>query len=139
MDNAQVVREACQVIWTEGDVDRVPEFYGENFKADYPLTNWGQGLAGVKALALDVRRSFPDYREQIDELFVDGDNVIVKLTIRGTHEGALMGVAPTGKAVEFRDVTICRVVGGKIVEQRGLSDHLSVMIQLGVVQMPSPD
>jgi predicted ester cyclase len=136
MTNEEVVRTACQVIWTDGDVSRVSEFYGEGFKADYPMTDWGRGLEGVEALARSVRESFPDYREQIDELFVDGDNVIVRLTIRGTHEGPLMNVLPTGKAVEFRDVTICRVADGKIVEQRGLSDHLSVMVQLGVIELP---
>ncbi len=34
----EVVREACHVIWTEGQVERVPEFYSEDFVADYPMT-----------------------------------------------------------------------------------------------------
>lgn len=137
-NNEQIVRDACRVVWSEGAVDRAGEFYAEDFKAHYPLTDWGEGLQGVKNLALEVRKSFPDYREQIDELIVAGDRVIVRLTIRGTHDGPLQNLPPTGKAVEFTDVTICEIKGGKIVEQRGLSDYLSLFLQLGVVELPGP-
>ena len=53
---ADIVRQACQVIWTDGDVSRVAEFYADDFVADYPMTDWGHGLAGVAALARQVRR-----------------------------------------------------------------------------------
>jgi predicted ester cyclase len=43
------------------------------------------------------------------------------------------GMAPTGKAVAFRDITTRRLRGGKITEQRGLSDHLTMFQQLGVI------
>lgn len=138
MTNEQVVRDACRVIWSEGDLSRISEFYAENFQADYPMTDWGVGLEGIRKLADGLRTSFPDYREGIDELITAGDKVIVRLTIQGTHKGPLAGFPATGKEVEFRDVTILRVVNGKITEQRGLSDLLSVYLQLGVMQLPTP-
>ena len=131
-----VVRDACRVIWTEGEVGRVREFYADNLCADYPGTNWGKGAEGVERLAAGIRAGFPDYREQIDELFVDGDNVIVRLTIRGIHLGAMGDLPATGRKVEFRDVSIIRVVYGKIVEQRGLTDYLTLYQQLGVIELP---
>ena len=51
----------------------------------------------------------------------------------------LAGFPATGKAVEFRDMTILRLRDGKIIEQRGLSDLLSVYLQLGLIQPPAPD
>ena len=132
-----VVRDACRVIWTEGDLGRVREFYAEDFRADYPGTDWGTGAAGVERLAAGIRQGFPDYREQIDELFVDGDNVIVRLTICGTHLGPMGDLPATGRKVEFRDVSILRVVAGKIVEQRGLTDYLTLYQQLGVIELPA--
>jgi len=135
MTNEQVVRDACRVIWSEGDLTRVGEFYAEDFKADYPHTDWGSGLEGIQALAESVRVSFPDYREQIDELIVADNFVIVVLTISGTHNGPLGNLPPTGKEVEFRDVTICRLRDEKIVEQRGLSDNLSIYQQLGLINI----
>jgi len=135
MTNEQIVRDACQVVWTEGDMSRVGEFYSEDFQANYPRTDWGVGVQGVRALAESIRASFPDYSEEIDELIVAEDLVIVRLTLRGTHNGPLPNLPATGKAVEFKDVTICRVRDGKIVEQRGLSDHFALYQQLGLIDL----
>ncbi|MEM1229047.1 MAG: ester cyclase [Pseudomonadota bacterium] len=134
--NAEIVREACQVVWTEGRADRVAEFYAEDFVADYPMTQWGTGLDGVRALVADVRVGLPDYREEIKLLIDGGEYIVVELLIHGTHTGPMGGLPPSGKSVSFRDVTILRLRDGKIIEQRGLTDHLSLFQQLGVQQIP---
>ena len=136
MTNEELVRNACQVIWTDGDVSRIGEFYAEDFQANYPMTNWGTGLEGAKNLALEIRAAFPDYRERIDELIDAGDRIIVRLTIQGTHQGDYGGLPATGKSVEFTDVTICRIENGRIVEQSGLSDLLTLFVQLGLIELP---
>ncbi len=136
MTNEELVRSACQVIWTDGDVSRIGEFYAENFQANYPMTNWGTGLEGAKNLALEIRAAFPDYRERIDELIAAGDRIIVRLTIQGTHQGDYGALPATGKSVEFTDVTICRIENGRIVEQSGLSDLLTLYVQLGLIELP---
>ena len=138
--NAEIVREACHVVWTEGNADRVADFYAEDFKADYPMTNWGVGLDGVRKLVKDVRVGLPDYREEIKLLIDGGEHIVVELLIHGTHTGPMGGVSPSGKAVSFRDVTILRLRDGKIIEQRGLTDHLSLFQQLGIQSLPpAPD
>ena len=139
MTNEELVRKACQVIWTDGDVSRIGEFYAENFQANYPMTDWGKGLEGAKNLALEIRAGFPDYRERIDELIDEGDRIVVRLTILGTHLGDYGGLPATGKSVEFTDVTICRIENGRIVEQSGLSDLLTLFVQLGLIELPGSD
>ena len=136
MNNADIVREACRVVWTEGDLSRISEFYADHFTTDYPMTQWGTGLEGIKKLAEAQRQAFPDYRENIDELYDAGEDIVVVLTIRGTNTGPMEGMEPTGKQVEFRDVTICRVEAGKIVKQSGLSDYFTVYHQLGLIDLP---
>ena len=59
--------------------------------------------------------------------------IVVELLIEGTHTGPMNGIEPTGKAVAFRDVTILRLRDGKIIEQSGLSDYLTMFQQLGVI------
>ena len=126
---ADVVREACQVIWSEGRTERVGDFYSPDFVADYPITDWGQGLAGVAALARKVRLDLPGYAEEIEELIEAGDEVVVRLTLSGRNP-------KTGEPVRFRDMTILTVKDGLITRQRGLSDHLSLFLQLGLVELP---
>ena len=124
-----IVREAMQVVWTEGDISRVGEFYAETFKADYPFTDWGEGLEGVSALALKVREDLPGYTEDIEELLIAGEEVVVVLKISGFHP-------TTNEELSFRDVTILTLEDNKIVSQRGLSDLFSLYLKLGLIQMP---
>jgi steroid delta-isomerase-like uncharacterized protein len=137
MTNEEIFRAACDVVWSQGDVERIDEFYGESFQANYPMTNWGTGLEGIRNLVQELKEGIPDYCERIDELIDAGDRIIVRLTITGTHTGPLSGVPATGKSFEFRDVTVGRIENGKIVEQWGLSDYLTLYIQLGLIELPA--
>ena len=124
-----IVREAIQVVWTDGDISRVSEFYAESFKADYPFPDWGEGLEGVSALASKVRVDLPGYREDIEELLIADEEVIVVLKISGFHP-------TTNEEVSFRDVTILTLENEKIISQRGLSDLFALYLKLGLIQMP---
>ena len=126
---ADIITEACQVIWTDGDTSRVGDFYAEDFQADYPMTDWGQGLPGVAALAEQVRIDLPGYAEEIEELIEAGDEVVVRLKISGQNRR-------TGETVSFRDVSMLTVKNGRITRQRGVTDYLSLYLQLGVVEFP---
>ena len=81
--NADIVREACHIVWTEGQIDRVEEFYAEDFSANYAFTDWGSGIEGVKALAASVRVGLPDYREEIKLLIDGGEYIVVELLKHG--------------------------------------------------------
>ena len=128
-NSEDIVREAMQVIWTDGDISRVGEFYSDNFKADYPFPDWGEGLEGLSALALKVRGDLPGYREDIEELLISGNEVIVVLQISGYHPS-------TNEKVDFRDVTILTLENEKIIKQRGLTDLFSLYLKLGLIEIP---
>lgn len=138
MTNEEIVRTACRVIWSEGDVSRTGEFYADDYQANYPFgEGWGDGAEGAKAFAEAIRIGIPDYHEEIEDLVASGDTVAVRLRIRGTHTGPIFGIPATGNSLDFRDMTICKVRNGKIVEQSGLSDNLTLFVQLGVLEMPA--
>jgi predicted ester cyclase len=62
--------------------------------------------------------------------------VAVRGTIRGTHEGEWMGLAPTHKTVTFAIMRIYRIADGKIAEQWTVWDEMSLMQQLGAIPAP---
>ena len=77
--------------------------------------------------------AFPDHQHTIDEQIAEGDKVVSRFTIRGTHNGDLQGIAHTGKRVTIEGTMIDQMVGGKIQEHRVFYDMLGLLQQLGAV------
>ena len=128
--NKQLVRDAMQIIWNECDVSRVSEFYSDNFEADYPHTDWGNGLEGLCSLATQVHNDLPGYTEHIEQLIDAGDKIVVVLSIRGSHP-------VSGDEINFRDVTVLTIKDGKIVNQRGVGDLLTLYEKLNMITLTS--
>jgi predicted ester cyclase len=83
------------------------------------------------------RSAFPDLHVEIEEQLAEGDLVATRWTATGTHEGDLMGIAPTGNRVTLPGMEIVRFSGGKLAEGWEGYDSMVMMQQLGVI--PSPE
>ena len=81
----------------------------------------------------ELRRSFPDYHGTSEIQVAEGDMVANRFVFYGTHQGDFMGVAPTGRRVTFRGLSLDRVVDGKIVESIVEMDLEAVLRQIGAV------
>lgn len=92
---------------------------------------------GFMQLAAMFLAAFPEGEHVIEDMIADGDKVVTRLTYRGIHTGDLMGIPPTGKAVETAAITIDSIANGKIVESWRLFDQMTMMQQLGII--PSPE
>ncbi len=90
----------------------------------------------VKRLFAEFRSAFPDWREEIVQLVAEGNMVAGRFKCSGTHRGAFLGEAPTGKRMEVDEVFFFRVEDGKFVNFWALEDSLNRMRQLGLI--PSP-
>jgi steroid delta-isomerase-like uncharacterized protein len=60
--------------------------------------------------------AFPDLRVDVEEVLADGDQAVVRWTARGTHLGAELGFAPTGKPVTMAGMTWIKTRNGKFAE-----------------------
>ena len=90
------------------------------------------GLTGMKQVVEMSRSAIPDMHGTIEELVAEDDKVACRYSGRGTHQGDLMGVAATGKAITVTGITIYRVANRKIQEEWDYSDVLGLMQQLGL-------
>ena len=89
--------------------------------------------AEAKAWIAPFRSSFPDMHMEVIELIAEGDTVVGRFTCSGTHLGAWLGHAPTGRRFEAVDEdSIYRFQDGRIVESWGLEDNLERLEQLGL-------
>ena len=74
--------------------------------------------------------AFPDGRETVEDQIAEGDKVVTRWSFRGTHNGVLFGIEPTGKNVTLTGIFIDRIEDGKIVEHWDEADILGLMEQL---------
>lgn len=80
--------------------------------------------------------AFPNLTASEDDIVVEGDKVIVRQTLRGTHTGPLMGLAPTGKEVVVGGVWLAHLRDGKLQEQWVYFDALGMLQQVGALPIP---
>jgi steroid delta-isomerase-like uncharacterized protein len=93
-------------------------------------------VEGFKQFGGVFRTAFPDGKLTVEDLIVDGDKVVSRITYRGTHTGDMMGIPPTGKPVTVSAMIIDQFGNGKIVESWRLFDQMGMMQQLGLVSTP---
>ena len=101
-------------------------------------TNPLKGYDAVMQYGAMMFAAFPDGRHILEEVIAEGDRVVTRGIFTGTHQGELMGIAPTGKQVNFSVIHIDRLKNGKIIEHWGQGDVRALMQQLGVMFFPSP-
>ena len=131
--NKALLRRFYEELRSQGDLEAIPELVAENFVDHHPLPGAPPGREGLAALVTTWRTAFPDMRETVEDLIAEGDKVVGRFTMRGTHSGEFMGVAPTGRRVTMSGIDIVRVAGGKITEF-WCSEHLLELLQkLGAV------
>jgi predicted ester cyclase len=94
------------------------------------------GPAGVKAVIASLRRAFPDFRLEIDDVAVHEDLVWLRMTGTGTNDGPFMGHEPTGRPMRTPVFDVLRVDGTRIVEHWGVPDRLGALFQLGLAVPP---
>ena len=101
----------------------------------YEIIPTGQiydGEAEVRRYFDETRAAFPDQRNELIALYHADDAVIVEFWLRGTHEGPLFGIEPTGRPFECRTLSIFLFEGERLVCERAYFDALTILGQLGV-------
>jgi predicted ester cyclase len=93
-----------------------------------------QGVEEFKQYLTLYKTALPDLNVTVEDELVEGEKVVNRFTLRGTHQGEVEEFGPpTGSQMELKGITISRIEGGKIVEEWRAYDNLSVMQQLGLV------
>jgi predicted ester cyclase len=95
-----------------------------------------QGRAGLLAIWKKLRAAMPDLAFQTEDLIAEGDRVVARIRVTGTQTGPFemvqLQLPPSGKAVDFEQIHVFRVAGGRIVEHWSGMDHWRMLRQLGL-------
>jgi len=131
-DNRAIIRNFIEEVINQGRFDSASQFVWEDVIEQVPLPGQGPGLEGLNDVLRGMRSAFPDLHFSIQEQIVEGDKVLTRFEWTGTHQGAFIGIPPTGRTVKVWGMVIDRLENGRIKDTRILMDMLGLMIQLGV-------
>jgi len=114
-----------------GDVDAVEKMLAPNFvNHTKVLPNEEPGREGFIQAIAQYNAAFSNSSIIVEDQVAAGDKVVSRYTIRGIHQRAFRDMAPTGKQIEIKGVTIFRFSPeGKVVETWDSYDQLSLMRQ----------
>jgi len=130
-DARDILQRFLEEVWNSGELDYVDElFHPEATSPSAP--DLPSGPEGVKSIVGMIRTAFPDFHMRSEQIVAEENKIGARFIQGGTHEGELMGIAPTGRTVEWTETGILRFEGGKVVESWYESDILGLMQQLGV-------
>jgi steroid delta-isomerase-like uncharacterized protein len=138
-DLRTIVRRYAEEVWNQGRIDAVDRYIASDYvRHDPGLPAEVRGREGIAQLVPMYRAAFPDIHFTAADVVAEADRVVVRWDVRGTHQGELMGIAPTGREVRLTAIEIFRLANGKIAEQWVLVDNLGMLQQLGVFPPPAP-
>jgi len=138
-ENKVLARRSWEIV-AEGSLDTLEDTLEEVYADDLVLHEPDEdvrGIGGLKQFVSMIRSALPDLRITLENEIAEGDKVVSRWRAQGTHQGELMGIAPTGNQVRITGITIHRIEDGKIVEEWENWDALGMMQQIGAV--PSPE
>jgi len=134
--NKATIRRLMDAMNT-GDAELISQMVDEVFDPDVKQHSPFEAT-GTQALKEGVvarlYRSFPDLHITLEDLIEEGDKVVEKDLVTGTHQGEFNGLPPTGRSVSYHEIFIMRFANGRIAEIWGVVDIFSQMKQLGLIQ-----
>lgn len=120
-----------------GDAETISRTIDEVVEPDVlirtPLPIGTTGAQALKEVLTALHRAFPDLHIMIEDMIAEGDRVVSRNTVTGTHQGEYMGLAPTGRSITYQEILIARFVNGRVAETWAVVDVFSQMRQLGVL------
>jgi steroid delta-isomerase-like uncharacterized protein len=136
-ENKALVRRSFEEVFNQGNLDAVEEIFAPDYVLHDPTSPEEiRGTEGMKQYVSMYRHAFPDLQQTIEDQIAEGDKVATRLTGRGTHQGELVGIPPTGNRVEAPGIVTNRISGGKIAESWANYDAMGMMRQIGAIPEP---
>jgi predicted ester cyclase len=134
--NEEIARKAFK-IWETGNLKEIDELTDVNFKEHTPDPTFQsdeQGVDYVKDLISKVRDAFSDLKININDVITNETKAVVYSTWTGKHTGTFNDIPPSNNEVKFNNIDIVEIKNGKITGHWGLTDNLSLLMQMGVIK-----
>jgi steroid delta-isomerase-like uncharacterized protein len=130
-DNKSAVQRFYQEVINERNLELIDEMLTPDFIEHEEVPGLAPGPEGARQFFAMIRAGFPDFQMSIEDVVAEGDKVVVRSTLTGTHKGEFMGIPASEKRISVPVIDILRLADGKVAEHWGLTDNATMMQQLG--------
>lgn len=129
-------------VWDKGRAEAIDEMMSPDAIGHGLVDESGNEIRGAEAFKSfykSFRGAFPDIRVIVEDTVSEGDKIVARCTVRATHTGEGIGLAPTNQPVDITGLCMVRVEGGRIAESWNEFDFMKLYRQIGAlpgVEMP---
>jgi len=106
------------------------DFYDDSLNIHGFPQNLPTNKEGFKQFIYLLWKAFPDIRIIFEDIIIEGNKVVCRYYLTGTHNGDFMDLQPTGKEFKVNGMTEFSFHNGKIIEHWNLVDMVSLRKQL---------
>ena len=117
--------------FSQGNLAIIDQLFASTHLAHAPGVPDNGSLSGFKQLMGMMREAFPDAKASIEDQVAEGDKVVTRFVVRGTHQGCFMAVPATNQSVIFSVIDITGLHNGQFVESWFNMDSLGILQQIG--------
>jgi steroid delta-isomerase-like uncharacterized protein len=135
-ETREIIRRWAESFSAQG-IDNMPALMAPNYRAHQAGMPGPMDRTQHEQFGRAFLQAFPDAEVTVEDLIVEGDTGVIRWTLRGTHQGELMGIPPTGREITNDGIEINRVENGKVVEHWVEMDQMGMLQQLGVIPAPA--
>jgi len=133
--NEEALERARQA-WNAGNLDGYLELYDDSIRL-HGYSPEPMDKTAVRAFYEGIFAAFDNPTLAFDEVFGDGDRLVIRFTMTGTHRGDFMGIPATETPITLPGLTILHFKDGRCVERWSNADMLGLLVQLGAVPAPT--
>jgi predicted ester cyclase len=127
----RLIQRAYSQFWNERQLHAADRLFAENGEFSGLFGQSEPGPDGITDYAQRLFTALPDTRLHIEDLIVQRDRAAAKILLEGTHEGHLLDIAPTGRAIRLHCVALYRIGHGRIVQCEVIGNRDAVLRQIG--------
>ena len=131
-ENQALIRRVLELI-NQRELDAAFELYAEDYIYHGPGGQELRGRDGIRGLWEVFLNAFPDLTSTVDDMISQGDKLVLRWTVVGTHTGELLGNPASNKKIILPITEIFRIADGQLVEAWDQYDRMHLMQQIGAI------
>ena len=129
-ENEAIARTLVTDVWNGGRREPLDHLLDDRYALYFDNKSDRRGRDTYWDFVETYRNAFPDLEVTIDDIVSEGDHIVLRVTLRGTHEGPFLDIEPTGSEIEIQRMAIHHVDDGRLIETGIVEDTLGLLQQL---------